>query len=104
MPLFESRLTPPWVAPKPPDDEDNPLGNDATELETRWLRKPPTCSLPGTVAQRKSEQALMKMGIRVEHVRSGFRTQPSARRLAAARGGASPAATTARRARRRPAR
>jgi uncharacterized protein (DUF58 family) len=75
MPLFDPGLTPPWVAKKPPDDEDNPLGNDATELDPLAPQAADAVRFRATVAQRRSEQALMKMGIRVEHVRSGFRTQ-----------------------------
>ena len=63
------------MAKKPPDDEDNPLGNDATELDPLAPQAADAVRFRATVAQRKSEQALMKMGIRVEHVRSGFRTQ-----------------------------
>jgi len=75
MPLFDPGLTPPWITEKPPDDEEGPAPIDATELDPLAPQAADAVRFRATVAQRRSEAALMKMGVRVGHLRPGFRTQ-----------------------------
>lgn len=76
LPLYEPGLTPPWVVQEQTDDENESGSNEATVLDPIAPQAAEAVKIRALVAQRRSEQGLMKMGIRVGHVRPGFRTQP----------------------------
>jgi hypothetical protein len=71
LPSYEPSLTPPWVT-KRSDDEDDPQRGVVT-LDPLAPRAAAAVKIRALVAQRKSEAALSKLGVRVEHVRPGKR-------------------------------
>lgn len=76
LPLYEPGLTPPWVTTSERnDDETEPAPTETTKLDPIAKQAAEAVRIRAVVAQRRSEQGLMKMGIRVGHVRPGFRPQ-----------------------------
>ncbi|NUP13662.1 MAG: DUF58 domain-containing protein [Polyangiaceae bacterium] len=75
LPLYDPGLRPPWVARVPTDDEIEVGASEATSLDPIATQAAEAVRIRARVAQKRSEQVLMKMGIRVGHVRPGFRVQ-----------------------------
>lgn len=75
LPLFEPALTPPWITKERGDEEDEAELNDQTALDPSAPHAAEAVRIRALVSQRKAEQAIMKMGVRVEHVRPGYRAQ-----------------------------
>jgi uncharacterized protein (DUF58 family) len=73
LPSFEPGLLPPWAAEERKDDEDRPQANDATALGDTAPFAAEAVRVRALVAQRRSERDLVKLGVRVEHVRPGKR-------------------------------
>ncbi len=86
LPLYEPGLAPPWVAKEITDDESEPGPVETTALDDIAPQAADAVRIRAVVAQRRSEQGLMKMGIRVGHVRPGFRTQDQREDVAIAGG------------------
>jgi hypothetical protein len=75
LPLYEPGLKPPWVARVPTDDEIEVGAGETTALDAIAPQAADAVRVRAIVAQKRSQQALVKMGIRVGHVRPGFRVQ-----------------------------
>jgi hypothetical protein len=75
LPLYEPGLTPPWVVRVPTDDEIEVGATEATALDPIAPHAADAVRVRALVAQKRSEQGLMRMGIRVGHVRPGFRVK-----------------------------
>lgn len=77
LPLYEPGLTPPWVTREPTDDEIEVGANETTALDPVAPHAADAVHIRARIAQKRAEQKLMRMGVRVGHVRPGFRVQPN---------------------------
>ncbi len=93
MPLFGPGLTPPWVVERRTDDEDEPGPQDNSQLDPVAPLAADAVRIRATIAQRRAERELTKMGVRVEHVRPGFRAFAEGTGPMPTPGGKAPAAS-----------